>query len=117
MIAPGGSATVATLEAIKLFLSVPGMVFVIAADQEMVRDAIAMNLGDSKAADRFAQRYLDKIVQLPISLPDLPAHEAEALPRSPVGEAVAHGRAALAQVCASVGHALDPGSDAHRTLA
>lgn len=72
------SATVATLEAIKLFLSVPGMVFVIAADQDMVRDAIAMNLGGSPESSRFAQRYLDKIVQLPVSLPFLPVHEADA---------------------------------------
>lgn len=72
------SATVATLEAIKLFLSVQGMAFVIAADQDMVRDAIAMNLGGSPESSRFAQRYLDKIVQLPVSLPFLPVHEAEA---------------------------------------
>lgn len=72
------SATVATLEAIKLFLSVRGMAFVIAADQDMVRDAIAMNLGGSPESSRFAQRYLDKIVQLPVSLPFLPVHEAEA---------------------------------------
>lgn len=72
------AATVATLEAIKLFLSVRGMAFVIAADQDMVRDAIAMNLGGSPESSRFAQRYLDKIVQLPVSLPFLPVHEAEA---------------------------------------
>lgn len=71
-------ATVATLEAIKLFLSVPGMVFVVAADQDMVRDAIAMNLGGSPESSRYAQRYLDKIVQLPVSLPFLPVHEADA---------------------------------------
>ncbi len=71
-------AVTATLEAIKLFLSVPGMVFVLAADQEMVRDAIAMNLGASVESSRYAQRYLDKIIQLPVSLPVLPAHEAEA---------------------------------------
>lgn len=71
-------ATVATLEAIKLFLSVPGMAFVIAADQEMVRDAIALNLGGSAESSRFAQRYLEKIVQLPVTLPYLPLHDAEA---------------------------------------
>lgn len=71
-------AVMATLEAIKLFLSVPGMVFVIAADQDMVRDAIAMNLGGSPESSRFAQRYLEKIVQLPVSVPVLPAHEADA---------------------------------------
>lgn len=72
------NATVATLEAIKLFLAVPGMAFVIAADQDMVRDAIAMKLGGSPESSRFAQRYLDKIVQLPVSLPYLPASEADA---------------------------------------
>ena len=72
------AATVATLEAIKLFLAVPGMAFVIAADQDMVRDAIAMHLGGSQESSRFAQRYLDKIVQLPVSLPFLPVHEATA---------------------------------------
>ncbi len=71
------SAVMATLEAIKLFLSVPGMVFVLAADQDMVRDAISMNLGGSTESSRFAERYLDKIVQLPISLPVLPVNDAE----------------------------------------
>lgn len=71
-------AVMATLEAIKLFLSVKGMVFVVAADQDMVRDAIAMNLAATPRGERFAQRYLDKIVQLPVSLPHLPPHEAEA---------------------------------------
>src|SRR5690606_27929706 len=47
-------ATTATLEAIKLFLSVPKMVFVIAADQDMVRDAIALNLGASPESSRYA---------------------------------------------------------------
>ena len=71
-------AVMATLEAIKHFLSVKGMVFVIAADQDMVRDAIAMNLAASPRGERFAQRYLDKIVQLPVSLPHLPPYESEA---------------------------------------
>lgn len=70
-------AVMATLEAIKLFLSVGKMVFVIAADQDMVRDAIAASL-DSSNRDRFAGRYLEKIVQLPVSLPRLAPHEAEA---------------------------------------
>jgi hypothetical protein len=71
-------AVMATLEAIKLFLSVDKMVFVIAADQDMVRDAIAASLGASSRSERFAKRYLDKIVQLPISLPRLAPFEAEA---------------------------------------
>jgi KAP family P-loop domain len=72
------AAVMATLEAIKLFLAVPKTVFVIAADQDMVRDAIAANLTASSRKDTFAGRYLEKIVQLPISLPRLAPADAEA---------------------------------------
>ncbi|GAA3012596.1 KAP family P-loop NTPase fold protein [Actinokineospora diospyrosa] len=68
-------AAMATLEAIKLFLSVPKMTFVLAADQEMVRDAIAASLDASGRSEIFANRYLEKIVQLPISLARLTADE------------------------------------------
>jgi KAP family P-loop domain len=71
-------AVTATLEAIKLFLSVKKMIFVLAADQEMIREAIAASLGASNRSDRFAQRYLEKIVQLPIALPRLTPADAEA---------------------------------------
>lgn len=71
-------AVTATLEAIKLFLSVPKMIFVIAADQDMVRDAIAVSVDSASRGDRFAARYLEKIIQLPVSLPRLAPHEAEA---------------------------------------
>lgn len=71
-------AALATLEAIKLFLSVRKMAFVIAADQDMVRDAIAAALDNSARAERFAKFYLEKIVQLPVSLPRLSEQDAEA---------------------------------------
>lgn len=71
-------AVTATLEAIKLFLSTDKMVFVLAADQEMVRDAISVSLDGAKRGDVFAKRYLEKIVQLPIALPRLSAADAEA---------------------------------------
>jgi KAP family P-loop domain len=70
-------AVMATLEAIKLFLSAEKMTFVLAADQDMVRDAIAASLDASGRSDIFANRYLEKIVQLPVSLPRLSAEEAE----------------------------------------
>ena len=72
------SAVMATLEAIKLFLAVPKMVFIIAADQDMVRESIAANLAASNRKESFAGRYLEKIVQLPISLPTLAPADAEA---------------------------------------
>lgn len=71
-------AVMATLEGIKLFLAVPRMVFVIAADQEMVRDSIAVSLGETNRSGAFATRYLEKIVQLPVTLPRLATADAEA---------------------------------------
>lgn len=71
-------AVMATLEAIKLFLAVPKMTFVIAADQDMVRDSIAVSLGETNRSGAFAVRYLEKIIQLPISLPRLAPADAEA---------------------------------------
>ncbi len=64
-------ATVATLEAIKLFLSVKRMAFVIAADHVLVREAIAASVAGSNRSGQFADRYLEKIVQLPVSMPRL----------------------------------------------
>jgi hypothetical protein len=63
------SAVLASLEAIKLFLSVPKMSFVLAADQDMVREAIAAGLGEQHRSSVFARDYLDKIVQVPVTLP------------------------------------------------
>lgn len=71
-------AVMATLEGIKLFLAVPKMVFVVAADQEMVRDSIAVSLGETNRSGAFATRYLEKIVQLPVTLPRLATTDAEA---------------------------------------
>lgn len=71
-------AVVQSLEAMKLFLSVKRMVFVIAADQELVRDAIAAYLPPSNRTERLAQNYLGKLIQIPVLLPRLPAHDAEA---------------------------------------
>ncbi len=71
-------AVMATLEGIKLFLAVPRMVFVIAADQDMVREAIAASLGETNRSAAFALRYLEKIIQLPVALPRVGAEDAEA---------------------------------------
>lgn len=70
-------AAVGTLEAIKLFLSVKKMAFVLAADEDLVRASIDRHLG-GLAQGEFANRYTEKIVQLPISLPRLSQHDAEA---------------------------------------
>ncbi|WP_157696966.1 KAP family P-loop NTPase fold protein [Leifsonia sp. 21MFCrub1.1] len=67
------------LEAIKLFLSVKGMAFVIAADDDFIRqslrDALDRNGG---SRGQFADRYTEKIVQLPFTLPRLASPDAVA---------------------------------------
>lgn len=61
---------VETLEAIKLFLSVDRMAFVIAADEENVARAIGLKL-ESTGQPTTAHQYLEKIVQIPFRIPAL----------------------------------------------
>jgi predicted KAP-like P-loop ATPase len=69
---------VSTLEAIKLFLSVPGTAFVIAADERIVRQAISRRY-PPEAYHEFdiAQEYLDKLVQMPCIIPPMDEVETE----------------------------------------
>ena len=62
---------IAVLEAIKLFLSVPKMAFLVAADETAVKNAIAVRYGSEPGAANLAERYLDKIVQIPVRVPVL----------------------------------------------
>ncbi|MFD0687996.1 P-loop NTPase fold protein [Actinomadura fibrosa] len=67
----------ATLEAIKLFLAVPGMSFVLAADEDLIREAIGMHL-QGAGRSGFAKLYTEEIIQIPVSLPMLSVEQAEA---------------------------------------
>lgn len=64
-------------EAIKLFLSVQGMAFVIAADEAFIRDSLRAALS-RHGRGRFADRYTEKVIQLPFTLPLLTPDDAEA---------------------------------------
>jgi hypothetical protein len=75
---------VENLEAVKLFLSVPRSAFVIGADRRIVEHAIrsryasrATDDADRQAADRLVRDYLEKVVQVPYTLPRLAASEIE----------------------------------------
>ncbi len=80
---------VETLEAIRLFLSVEGMAFVIAADEDRVADAIRTKLPewsmpaeraddeDALPAEAPSKLYLHKIVQTTVPLPALGAFDTE----------------------------------------
>jgi KAP family P-loop domain len=69
---------VATLEAVKLFLSVPKMAFVLAADRRMVSLAIATQYEPSPQAAEMGRQYLEKIVQIPVRVPALGLAETQA---------------------------------------
>ncbi len=71
----------ATLEAIRLFVFVPGMAFVIAADERLVRRAVRQHFPDVTAVDPEVQanypssdlgrEYLEKLIQVPVYVPPL----------------------------------------------
>jgi predicted KAP-like P-loop ATPase len=63
---------ISTLEAIKLFLSVKGTVFVLAADERIIRHSISQRYPMDKNDDQdITQEYLDKLIQIPVKLPFL----------------------------------------------
>jgi hypothetical protein len=69
---------VMTLEAIKLFLSVEKMAFVIAADEMPVKLAIARHFDRDERGTEMAANYLEKIVQIPLTVPALGQGDTEA---------------------------------------
>ena len=69
------------LEAIKLFVNVPKTAFIIGADPRIVRHAIEIKYGNSNRIQddnsRIIEDYLEKLIQLPYSLPKLSEPEVE----------------------------------------
>lgn len=57
------------LEAIKLFLNVPGTVFIIGTDVKVIENGLAGKYGDKSHS--LAKNYLDKIIQVPFRIPPL----------------------------------------------
>ena len=62
-----------TLEAIKLFLYVPGTAFVLAADERIVKYAVRQRFPElpGDQAEVVGRDYLEKLVQIPIRVPPL----------------------------------------------
>ena len=59
--------TIATLEAIRLFLFMPNTAFVVAADPDMIR--LAIPHFHKGASVRHQTDYLDKLIQIPVHVP------------------------------------------------
>lgn len=67
-----------TLEAIKLFLSVKRTTFIIAADENVIQYAIKKNYPHIEGSDvELSTEYIEKIVQLPIYIPELSSKDIE----------------------------------------
>lgn len=75
-----------TLEAIKLFLSVPNTAFVIGADERIIKHSISMHLklhtlnSDSdylQDSKQIVTDYIEKLIQIPYRLPKLSLSEIE----------------------------------------
>lgn len=64
-------SVVATLEAIKLFLAVEKMAFVIAYDPAPVTEAIKVRYEKAEKPADLARLYLEKIIQVPVTIPRL----------------------------------------------
>lgn len=60
---------IGTLEAIRLFLFMPGTAFVIAADEGMIRHSVAKHFADPQATH--VRDYLDKVIQVPLRVPQV----------------------------------------------
>lgn len=89
-----------TLEAIRLFLFLPSTAFVIAADEEMVRFAVAEHF--KGASSRHQIDYLDKLIQVPMRVPKAGVREIRsylfmlyAMDRGVTGERLENLRAGL----------------------
>lgn len=69
--------TIATLEAIRLFLFLQNTAFVIAADDAMIKHAVRKHF-DGLEDDRLVTNYFDKLIQVPIRVPALGIQEVRA---------------------------------------
>ncbi|PXA05720.1 NTPase [Coraliomargarita sinensis] len=74
------------LEAIKLFLNVPNTAFVIGADRRIISQAVAwryretlpkLDFDSTDGSERLVEDYLEKLIQIPYSLPKLSPSEIE----------------------------------------
>ena len=70
--------TVATFEAIRLFLHVPKTAYVVAAHPQIVQAAVDARYADNREGDaNLGRDYLEKIVQVSITVPPLAEPEVE----------------------------------------
>lgn len=84
-----------TLEAIRLFLFIEGTSFVIAADEDMIRHSVEKYFKDPNA--RHVRDYLDKVIQVPLRVPQIGTEDVRAYMYSLFVSLYAHAKVADVQ--------------------
>lgn len=72
------STSISTLEAIRLLLFMPNTAFIVAADEQMIRNAVKTHFGDNNLPTDLVTSYFDKLIQVPIRVPRLGTNEVKA---------------------------------------
>ena len=62
---------ISTLEAMRLLLFVKRTAFIIAADEQMIRNGVRAHFGNVDLSDDLVTSYFDKLIQVPITVPRL----------------------------------------------
>ena len=62
---------ISTLEAMRLLLFVERTAFIIAADEQMIRNGVKVHFGDIELSEGLVTSYFDKLIQVPITVPRL----------------------------------------------
>ncbi len=68
---------ISTLEAMRLLLFIPQTAFIIAADEQMIRNAVRSHFGNIDLSDELVTSYFDKLIQIPLRVPRLGANEVK----------------------------------------
>ena len=68
---------ISTLEAMRLLLFLPHTAFIIAADEQMIRNTVRAHFSDVEMNDELVTNYFDKLVQVPLGVPRLGVTEVK----------------------------------------
>jgi len=71
------NTAISTLEAMRLLLFMPQTAFIIAADEQMIRNAVRSHFGDIDLSDELVTSYFDKLIQIPLRVPRLGTNEVK----------------------------------------
>ncbi len=71
------STAISTLEAMRLLLFVERTAFIIAADEQMIRNSVRAHFADVELSEGLVTSYFDKLIQIPLTVPHLGVAEVK----------------------------------------